>query len=319
MDDVSKTIIWILIGIGVLWFITGGVNRMEEGMFITQPTLTEDSEVYGEVPSFWDFLKKPKINLVLTPEEKLNLEIQNAKKETQQIQQNIEKLKEKEKTSIYKDKIEISQNYGSNINVNEEYIKLKINKLNGEQLQISNWKLKSAMTGAEVYLGNAVKLPYTSQNNSPQAIFVSGGEEIIIVTGRSPIGFSFQINKCSGYLEQFQDFKPSISKQCPQVKDENLPIIGPNSFNDKCLDFIDNISKCETPLNYPLDMQSECRNYLIDKANHNACITNYKNDSNFYKPEWRLYLNRDEELWKKDREIIELIDGEGKLVDSYDY
>ena len=319
MDDVAKTIIWILLGLGVLWVITGGINRMEEGMFITSPTLTEPSKVYGEVPSFWDFLKRPAINLSTTPEEKIQTEIKKAQESAEQIEYDLEVIKEKERASIYKNKIEISRNYGSRSDVDEEYIKLKVNNLEGEKIHISDWKLRSAMTGVEVSLGNAVKLPYTSQINSSQAIFVSGGEEIIIVTGRSPIGFSFQINKCSGYLEQFQNFQPNLTKNCPEVGDENLPITGPNSFNDACLDYIDSISKCETPLNFPWDMQSECRNYLVINTNHNACITNYKNNSDFYKLEWRLFLNRSDELWKNQREIIELLDGEGKLVDSYSY
>ncbi len=319
MDNVVKTILLILAGLGLLWFITGGVSRMEEGIFITPPTLTEPSEIYGEVPSFWDFLKKPTIKLPTTPEEKIQQEIKQAQQEAEQIEYNLDKIKEKEDTSIYKDKVEISRNYGSRSDVNEEYIKLKVNNLNGEKINISIWKLKSSVTGAEVSLGDAVKLPYTSRENYKEAIFVSGGEEIIIITGRSPIGYSFQVNKCSGYLEQFQDFEPRLPRDCPRVEDENLPFTGPNSFNDDCFDYIDGISQCETPLEYPIDMQSECRNYLVENTNHNACIDNYKNNSDFYQPEWRLFLNRSSELWKKDREIIELRDSLGKLVDSYSY
>ena len=319
MDDVAKTILWILLGIGVLWFITGGINRMEEGLFLTPPTLEEPSKAYGEVPSFWSFLKKPVVDLPSTPEEKIQSEIKKAQKEAELVEYNLEKIKEEQDTSIYKNKVEISRNYGSRSDVDEEYIKLKVNNLEGEKLNISNWKLRSVMTGVEVSLGEGVKLPFTSQKNYEEAVFVSGEEEIIIISGRSPIGFSFQVNKCSGYLEQFQDFEPRISKKCPEVRDENLPFTGPNSFNDACFDYIDTISKCETPLDFPLDMQSECRNYLVENTNHNACITNYKNDSNFYQPEWRLFLNRTNELWKKEREIIELRDDQGKLVDSYSY
>ncbi|MCK4918610.1 MAG: hypothetical protein KAS02_02415 [Candidatus Pacebacteria bacterium] len=319
MDSAAKTILLILGGLGIIWLLSGGVSRMEEGMFITPPTFNEPSEIYGEVPSFWSFLKRPISEENLSQEEKLQLEIEKAKQEADQIEYDLEKIKEREDTSIYKDKIEISRNYGSRSNVNEEYIKLKVNNLEGEKVNISDWKLKSGITGTEVILGDAVKLPYTSQKNYLQAVFVSGGEEIIIISGRSPIGFSFQINKCSGYLEQFQDFEPNLDKKCPLIEDENLPITGPNSFNPDCWDYIDSISKCETPLNYPLDMQSECRNYLVTNANHNACITSYKNDFDFYKPEWRIFLNRSQELWRKTREIIELRDSQGKLVDSYSY
>lgn len=319
MDDTVKKILWILVGLGILWFITGGVARMKQGLFLTPPTLTEESKVYGEVPSFWDFLRKPSVNLPATSEEKIQSEIKKAQDEAEQIEYDIEKIKEKERTSIYKDKVEISRNYGSRSDADEEYIKLKVNNLAGEKINISNWKLRSGMTGVEISLGNATKMPYTSRENYEQAIFVEGGEEIIIVTGRSPIGFSFQVNKCSGYLEQFQDFQPSLTKNCPRVEDDNLPFSGPNAFNDGCWDYIDSISKCETPLDFPLDLQYECRSYLITHLNHNTCIDDHKSDSDFYKPEWRLFLKRSVELWKNQREIIELLDSEGKIVDTYSY
>ncbi len=319
MDNTVKSILLILAGLGLLWFITGGASRVEEGFFITPASPTKPSEIYGEIPSFWDFLKKPTVQLPSSPEEQIQQEIKQAQKEADQIEYDLEKIKEKEDKSIYKDKIEISRNYGSRTDVDEEYIKLKVNNLAGEKINISIWKLKSAVTGNEISLGEAVRLPYTSRKNYKEAIFVSGGEEIIIVTGRSPIGYSFQVNKCSGYLGQFQNFEPRLSRNCPRVEDEDLPFTGPNSFNDDCFDYIDGISQCETPLEYPIDMQSECRNYLIKNTNYNSCIDNYKNDSNFYQPEWRIFLNRSSELWKKNREIIELRDEFGKLVDSYDY
>ncbi len=319
MSETTTKILLILLGVGILWFISGGTSKVEEGVFITPPTLEKPSEVYGEAPSFWDFLKKPSVKSDSVSKKQLETEIKQAKLKADEIEYNLEKIKEKEDASIYKDKIEISRNYGSRSDINEEYIKLKVNNLNGKKINISTWRLKSVMTGTEVLLGNGIRLPYTSRKNYKEAIFVSGGEDVIIITGRSPIGYSFQVNKCSGYLEQFQDFEPRLSKNCPQVEDENLPFTGPNSFNDDCWDYIDDISQCETPLEYPIDMQSECRNYLVKNTNHNACIDNYKDKPNFYKSEWRIFLNRNQELWKKDREIIELRDEFGKLVDSYDY
>ena len=297
------------------WNFSYGTRSVYNSSYSTEP-----SRVYGEVPSWnWSFLKKSTPDQNITQEKKLELEIEKAKQEAEKIQYDLDKIKEEQDTSVYKDKVEISRNYGSRSDVNEEYIKLRVNDLGGEKVQISNWKLKSGMTGVEIFLGDAVKLPYTSQENSPQAIFVSGGEEIVIVSGRSPIGFSFQVNKCSGYLEQFQDFEPRLNKNCPLVEDENLPLTGPNAFNDDCWDYIDSLSKCETPLDFPLDLQSECRNYLVTNTNHNACISNHKDDSDFYQPEWRIFLNRSSELWKNKREIIELRDSRGKLVDSYSY
>lgn len=315
MDSATKSVIFLLIGLGVIWFLTGGFNKMEGGAFLTPATPYQPSRGYG---SSWFSIKKPDSNL--TQEEKLAQELEKAKQEAEQIEYNLDKIKEEEKRSSYFGKIEIKSSRASQTDVNKEYLKLKVVKLlDNEQIQISDWKLRSAITGTEVSLGNAVKTAYTSKQNYAQPIFVSGGEDIIITTGRSPIGFSFQVNKCSGYLEQFQDFDPSLNKSCPELENYSLPITGPNHFNDSCLDYIESISKCETPLNFPLDMQNECREFIVNNANHNSCVDNHKTDQDFYKNEWRIFLNRTDELWKKDRETIELLDSGGKIVSSYSY
>ena len=98
-----------------------------------------------------------------------------------------------------------------------------------------------------------------------------------------------------------------------------MPFSGPNAFDDDCWNYIERLPRCEIPLNLPLDMQSECRTYLTSKVNYNACLDAHKNDGDFYKQEWRVFLGREQELWKNKREIIELLDSEGKLVDVYTY
>lgn len=323
MDEGIKGILWVLAGIGLIWLFLGGPSRMidKTGVFIKPLSPVDTGETYGKVPA-WSFFnnKEEKISSPnLSEEERLALELEQTEKELKEIQANLKKAEEKERTSPLAEKVIIKRCAGSQTDVNEEYIELVINSSVSEKILISDWTLKSEMTGTTIKIGEASKLPYTSQINKESAVFVSGGDRIIITTGRSPIGVSFQINKCSGYLEQFQNFYPSISKQCPLVEDENLPTSGPNAFNDECWDYIESISRCETPLVFPLDMQYECRSYLTTEINHNACIDNYKNNGDFYQPEWRIFLDRETDLWKKEREIIELLDAQGKIVDVYSY
>lgn len=324
MDDTLKYIFLILIGIGIVWFLFGGPSRMrdkQQGIFIKPPSPVSSGEVYGWA-SFKEFfgIKDKVSDKDLTPQKKMELELEQAEREALAIKQRLEEIEKEENTSVFAGKVEIYRCRGSQDDVQKEYVELKVKTSVNEQILISGWKLRSGMTGVEMQIGDAVKLPYTSRAYTADAIFVSNKDEIIISSGRSPIGMSFLVNKCSGYLEYFQDFEPSLERKCPLLEDENLPLSGPNSFNDDCLDYIERLSRCETVTgDLPLKMQSECQNYLIENANHNACMDNYKNDDDFYQSEWRIFLGRENELWKNKREIIELVDNDGKLVDVCSY
>ena len=321
MDEGVKGILWVFVGIGLIWLFLGGPGRMvsKEGLFIKPLSPIDSGETYGKV-SFWDSPKNSSsYPESLTEEERVALDLKQAQKETEKLEQELLELETEQNKSSFDGKVTIKRSLGSKDDVDREYIELSVGDFINGKILISDWSLKSEMTGIEIKIGNASKLPYTSQINTESAIFVEGGDKIIISTGSSPIGVSFQVNRCSGYLEQFQNFNPYINKDCPLVEDEDLPVFGPNAFNDECWDYIERISRCETPLDFPLDMQYECRTYLTNEVNHNACVSNYKDKTNFYKPEWRVFLGRRNELWKKDREIIKLLDAQGKVIDTYSY
>ena len=70
------------------------------------------------------------------------------------------------------------------------------------------------------------------------------------------------------------------------------------------------------PLNFiPEDIGPECTAYVTSKINYNTCVDKHRLDSDFYKPEWRVYLNRPEELWDSRREFIKLLDQNKQTID----
>jgi len=151
--------------------------------------------------------------------------------------------------------------------------------------------------------------------------FLSPGEKAIIVTGRSPKGVSFRLNICTGYFSQFQNFTPSLPKQCPLQRDEDYPT-GPNGVTDICIDYLESIGRCETNVgSLPLLLASDpvCQEYISLNVHYGGCVNIHKNDSDFYKSEWRIFLGRGNALWKDRRETILLVDEEGKTVDSMSY
>jgi hypothetical protein len=48
-------------------------------------------------------------------------------------------------------------------------------------------------------------------------------------------------------------------------------------------------------------------------------VAYHKDEPGFYRGEWRLYLGRDTELWRDTKEMVELRDKEGRLIDTRAY
>ncbi len=302
-----KWFILIFIGLWLIWFIGGGVERemSQGGAFVEQP-----KEPLGS----WKTYDKnfPDLN---------PFSIKNPSEEQQEIRENLEKAQEVVNISTYKGKVVLKKGNATYDNPNKEYLIIEFGGGDRNKVNITGWKLQSAVTGKSITIPEASYLPYTSTVNSKQDVFVSSGEKIYITTGRSPIGTSFRTNLCTGYLEQFQNFYPYLKKECPAPEDEDDFITtGPNAFNDDCIDYVENLSTCKiNTRNLPLDMQHECQVYINNEINYNACVKKHKNEPGFYNQEWRIFLNRSEEMWKQKRETIKLMDSEGNLIDTLTY
>ncbi|PCI27489.1 hypothetical protein COB55_05660 [Candidatus Wolfebacteria bacterium] len=199
-----------------------------------------------------------------------------------------------------------------------EYVRLRVDRRASARIVMTGWRLVSLSSGASVQIGQVSQLPYVGRSGNGDNLSADPGDVIIISSGRSPIGLSFETNVCTGYFEQHQDFIPRLPQKCPLPEDETIPK-RPNQFNDSCLDYIERIPRCSTPTNVPFDLQSTCRKYVLEEVNYNSCLVKHKNDDNFYTGEWRVFLNREDTLWKRKREVIQLLDREGRVVSTYSY
>lgn len=302
-----KFVVGALIALGFLWILAGGPSGSNSSSFFVRgPGGNNEVISSGKSTSngFEDEIDKVGENLDL-------------------IEVELEKAKSKSEASIFQGEIEIaSYSRAKDKTPDKEYIRLKVSRNASENINITGWRLQSPLTGVDVPIGEGAYLPYSARVNPELAIFVKPSEEIYIVTGRSPIGVSFRTNLCTGYFEQFQDFEPRLSKDCPRPIDDIYRVtqVGGGLKGDACIDFVEDLNRCEIYLrSVPQNIGGACQTYVTEKVNYNTCVDLHKDDGDFKGDEWRVYLGRTEELWKEKREIIKLIDNQGKTVDVVTY
>lgn len=134
------------------------------------------------------------------------------------------------------------------------------------------------------------------------------------------------MNQCSGYLSQHIRFTPNIRAQCPELEDENLADLGitPQAFDydydeyNACLDQIESQRECTIGRTSSL-VEDICNDVIREYTTYNSCVDRYKDTSDFLLNEWYIYLTLGKELWREKRELIQLIDTQGKIVDTMSY
>ncbi len=302
-----KWFIVIFVGLWFVWFFTGGPTRQSsiDGTYIKPPS--------EPLSNSWGFYNKDLPFSIVRKS--------SGKSNSEEIREDLEKAQEIAGVSSYSDKIILKNGDARDDDFNQEYLIIEASDKNKNKINITGWTIMSAVTGKRIVISEASYLPYTSKVNYQENIFLSPGDKVYLVTGRSPVGTSFRTNLCTGYFEQFQNFTPRLKRVCPRPEDESDFITtGPNRLNDNCIDYTERIPRCEiVTKSLPLDMQYECGVYVTNEINYNACVSKHKNESGFYRPEWMIYLNREEEMWKDRRETIKLMDNNDNLVDSITY
>ena len=166
--------------------------------------------------------------------------------------------------------------------VNSEYLVINLNPKSGEALPATGWRLVGVEH--EATLGSATALPIQGAVNTEEPLVITKPTKLIVISGHSPIGVSFRENECTGLLATFQTFTPPLSSACVNCNEQTLDPISKKSYPD-----------------------------------YNACVEEHKADPNFFSSAWRIYLGSETELWRKDFEIIKLVNRDGRILDSVSY
>ena len=202
----------------------------------------------------------------------------------------------------------------------EEHVIIRVSKSSPQKITLSDWKLDSTMSQLSVRLGSASALPFAGQVNSEETVAVNPGSVVYVSTGRSPTGVGFRTNTCTGYFEQFQDFTPRLKLECPRPDDEASRLLSQGGYTEECEDYVGNINRCEVTFSsVPGNVGGACYNFIQNDLTYNACVNAHKNEPGFYKDEWRLFLKRDQALWRDRAERIRLLDENNKVVGVVSY
>jgi len=249
-----------------------------------------------------------------TTVESLREQIADAKKQVEKTEEELKQAQIENSRSIYYGKVDFDYiNTSWKEDPNEEYLKLSTSYNVSDPIDITGWTIRSTYTGNHVTIPQGTQVYMENGLSNVSDILVKKNQSIYITTGRSPLGESFQLNICSGYQSQYKKFTPSISQYCPAPIDD-VEGIPPSMQNTDCLDFIDNMPRCRTQTELVPNFSYECTTYIKQKVNYKTCVEKHRNDTDFYKNEWRVFLNKNEILWRDSHEKLELYDSAGKLV-----
>lgn len=288
MGEAGKAFWFVVFALIVAWFVwllTGGPgsDRAQGGPFLKPPNPLNTGETYGGNFSFFG-------------------------KNTQQ----------EKPTSPFADTVAISSALGGKeSDPNKEYMEIQASPWNKNTIVVTGWSLKNS-SGKTIKIAGASNIPKQGAVNQETLIALEPGDRLAVITGRSPLGVSFRENVCSGYLEQFQDFYPSIPIACPNpsvdLAEKNL------SGESACVSFIAGVRTCEKPsTGFPGNISNACVLYAENDLNYNGCISLHKNDRFFFKDRWRFYAGENSEIWGNKGGIVRLYDTDNKLVDSFVY
>jgi hypothetical protein len=273
-------LVWGLVGIGFIWFFNGGANNpsAHEGAYIKPLAPLDSGRVYGTYYAGTPVDTQEKINLSEIPA--------NIVRGTETL---IEGFFEKSKAaaqihanSLLAQKIFIDGMGGARATkASAEYIRIVADPKATGSTQISGLSLSGTMFDGRLPIPRGSNLLILGETNLTRDISLTAGDRAIISTGVSPVGYSFRVNMCSGYLNQSGTYTPALRNECPR-----------------------NMSCAIDPLM---------------GLTYSSCVDSHKNDSNFYSNEWRIFLGQSTELWKQSNEIIKLLDTKGNVVDALTY
>lgn len=318
-------VLLLIVALGVAWVWTGGPARAisHRGGFFSAPwPIGTGGEAY-DIPTV-PLTRSPSGNV--DPSDEAPVKVESAREKKTNLLNYFLGYRPgvgpttDPAVSPYASYVRLEKSKAGESDPKKEYVTIRVLSTAKQSVTLTGWKLQSTATSLSVVIGPSAELPFLGDINYESPIVAGPKSVVVVTTGSSPNGASFRLNKCTGYFEQFQDFAPTLPKECPKPKDEMLLYPEKTASNQVCADYIGNIAQCTLVLaSIPGNVGNNCQSFIQENLSYNGCIMKHKNEPDFYKDEWRVYLKRSQELWKNNHDRILLLDENGKLVSAVNY
>ncbi|XKT75320.1 MAG: hypothetical protein ACJKSS_00825 [Patescibacteria group bacterium UBA2103] len=313
----ALVVIGIFILIFFVWVASGGPNKpiSQGGFFLTSPKPISTGEATG-TGALLDY-RAPR-SLLPRVQSPTRTDSPDDRKDQEETEKEVGSLERSEYRGIVS--FSRSTSGARKVDAKNENLRISVSKRAESPVNVSGWKVVSAITGKNAVIPLGTELPLSGIISEQELLELNPGDDAYIITGRSPIGASFRINSCLGYFGQYQSFTPTLKNSCPLPEDELKEFSGIDFYRDTtCENFVEDIPRCSIATSIPAYVSDSCRAFVESSLNYNGCVRLHQNDEDFFDDEWRIYLGRSSELWKESREVIRLYDASGKLVDQISY
>ncbi|MBI2639912.1 MAG: hypothetical protein HYW90_03445 [Candidatus Sungbacteria bacterium] len=223
--------------------------------------------------------------------------------------------------SFYRDEVTISRAFPSPADLRNEQLIIKRSGFTASEnekkqpISLDGWTIENRK-GDRIQIPSAFYIPNNSVSATP--IELRGGGEIIVITGDTTFGSSFQENTCTGYFNEFHSFIPPLSEACPEIERSELLKTG---LNSSCIDLIERTPRCrQTKIGFEEQAAGNaCIDFVKQHLNYAGCLRDNREKQNFFTNRWRVFLKRKEPLWDPRHDNIILRDKAGLIVNEYSY
>ena len=214
---------------------------------------------------------------------------------------------------------------GSPKNSNYQNEKVELYNKSQKPINITGWTLTNEKSGATFTVPQAYFIPKYTDLAFNVNLELGSGDKVTIFTQASPLGFGrdiktqygFQLNQCSGYLNNTYDFSPKLSNQCPKIE---LTPQEEKTLDRACQDTIKKLSACQPLTGKVIDGHSRsCVEFLKEKMSYESCVNTHRSDAKFLKGQWYVYIGAANNYWRDHDDALILRDERGLVVDRYEY
>jgi hypothetical protein len=187
---------------------------------------------------------------------------------------------------------------------------LVANLARDERVNITGWTVKSNKGFFKIPRAQEVY----SSGGTEGDIYLRSGDRVNLYSSQGPKG-NFRLNKCMGYLADFNAFNPALPKSCPTIARSEV-----SAMSGRCQEYILSLRACEIPVaNPPVPIDDSVCHAFLSALNYVGCVNQHRSDPNFLDSEWRVWIGGDLSIFDPLHDKVQLIDGEGRVVDEYVY